>query len=161
MKMNEKEMYRIFKKMFEKEKMSEISKHIIFQNSTGDYIMYDRYTIKEHKGTYISSKNTTFTTKTFNNLKSAVIWTTLDHTDKVVAANRVLELDTLLASTVEHIKLYEKRFKEAKTLEVLAIADTKLHEEIVRKERIINELEDYANITKKWQNKQFADITAK
>jgi len=161
MKMNEKEMYRIFKKMFDKEEISHISKHIIFQNNAGDYIMYDRYTIKSHKGAFVSSKNTTFTTKTFNNLKNAVIWTTLDHTDKVVAANRVIELDTLLASTIEHIKLYEKRFKEAKTLEALAIADIKLHEEIVRKERIINELEDHASTTRKWQNKQFADITAK
>ena len=159
--MNEKEMYKIFKRMFEKESMSTVLKNIIFQEPTGDYVLYDRYTIKTVNGSYVTSKHTTFTIKTFNNLRNAVIWTTLDHTEKVVAANRVLELDTLLTSTIEHIKLYEKSFKNAKTLESLSIADTKLQEEILRKSRIINELDDYANMTHRWQNKKFNDITSK
>ena len=161
MKLNEKQMFKIFKRMFDYIELSNITKDIIFQDKYGSYIMYNRYSIKSLNGSFITSKNHTFTVKTFNNLKNAVVWTTLDHTEKVVAANRVLELDTLLASTLEHIKLYEKSFKNAKNLETLSIADTKLQEEILRKDRIIRELDDYANLTQRWQNKKFNDITAK
>jgi len=159
--MNEKEMFKIFKRLLDKEEISKIFNDIIVQYPTGEYELYGKYSIISSDGYYIASKHYTHTSKKFNSLKNAVIWTTLDRCNQITESIRLLELDLLLASTLEHIKLHEKNYKNAKNFEVLTLADTKLQEERVRKARIMVELDHYANMTSRWQHKQFNNLSAK
>jgi len=157
--MNEKRMFKILKRILDKDNIDEIKKHIIYPDDNG-YIMYDEYVIKTPKhGDYVIEKFNTYTIKKFNSLRNAVMWATLDKSNKIMSARKVEELDILLASTDSHIQLQQKLLKSRKTTDSMSLAYTKLNEEVLKKTNIVRELDDYASMSNMLQAQQFNKLS--
>ena len=157
--MNEKRMFKILKRILDKDNIGEIKKHIIYPDENG-YIMYDEYIIKTlNSGDFIIEKFNTYTVKKFNSLRNAVMWVTLDKSNKIMYARKVEELDILLASTDSHIQLQQKLLKSRNTTDSMSLAYTKLNEEALKKTTIIRELDNFANISSTLQDHQFNKLS--
>jgi hypothetical protein len=153
--MNEKRMFKILKRILDKDNINELKKYIIYPEDNG-YIMYGEYVISGtiNEGYMIENVHT-FTVKNFNNLRNAVIWATLDKTNKIMYAKKVEELDIKLASTDNNIRVQTCLSKTSNS----ALAYTKLTEESLKKNGIIGELEYFAKVSKKLQEQQFNKLT--
>ena len=157
--MNEKRMFKILTRILDKDHIEELKKHIIYPDVNG-YVMYGEYIIKTPKsGDYIIEKFNTFTVKKFNSLRNAVIWATLDKSDKIMYAKKVEELDIMLASTDSHIQLQQQLLKSRKTTDSMALAYSKLNEEALKKINIIRELDNFAGVSRTLQDQQFNKLT--
>jgi len=157
--MNEKRMFKILKRILDKDNISEVQKYIIYPNEDG-YIMYNEYVIKTTKhGSCVIEKFNTFTVKNFNTVRNAVMWATLDKSNKIMYAKKVEELDILLASTDSHIQLQQKLLKSRNTTDTMGLAYTKLNEEALKKRNIIHELDNYASISSMLQDQQFNKLS--
>ena len=152
-------MFKILKRILDKDNIGEIKKHIIYPDENG-YIMYDEYLIKTPKsGDYVIEKFNTYTVKKFNSLRNAVMWATLDKSNKIMYARKVEELDILLASTDSHIQLQQQLLKSRKTTDSMSLAYTKLNEESLKKINIVKELDNFASISNTLQDHQFNKLT--
>ena len=152
-------MFKILKRILDKENMDELKKFIIYPDNNG-YIMYGEYIIKTPKsGDYVIEKFNTFTVKKFNSLRNAVMWATLDKSNKIMYAKKVEELDIMLASTDSHIQLQQRLVTSSKNTESLTLAHTKLHEESLKKTNIVNELEHFVGIARILQEQKFNKLT--
>ena len=157
--MNEKRMFKILKRILDKENMDEVKKHIIYPDENG-YIMYDEYVIKTIKsGDFVIEKFNTYTVKKFNSLRNAVMWATLDKSNKIMYAKKVEELDILLASTDSHIQIQKRLLKSTKTTDSMSLAYTKLNEESIKKNGIVRELEHFVGISRTLQEQRFNKLT--
>lgn len=152
-------MFKILKRILDKDNVEELKKYIIYPDDEG-YVMYDEYIIKSPKsGYYVIEKFNTYTTKRFNSLRNAVMWATLDKSNKIMYAKKVEELDILLASTESHIEIQKRLVKSSETSESIGLAYTKLHEESVKKNGIVRELEHFVGISKVLQDQKFNKLT--
>jgi hypothetical protein len=148
-------MFKILKRILDKDNINELKKYIIYPEDNG-YIMYGEYVISGtiNEGYMIENVHT-FTVKNFNNLRNAVIWATLDKTNKIMYAKKVEELDIKLASTDNNIRVQTCLSKTSNS----ALAYTKLTDESLKKNGIIGELEYFAKVSKKLQEQQFNKLT--
>jgi hypothetical protein len=129
---------------------------IIFQNPDNSYELFNTYHINKNKDNeYVVKLHTTFTTHNFNILKHAVAWCTYDKRNMLQQANRILQLDSLLAGLEVDISVHSKIFKNSKNSEERLIVLAKLHEDKLKKRQITNELYTYINDSKRWQNRRF------
>lgn len=157
--MNEKRMFKILKRILDKNNVDELKKFIIYPDDNG-YIMYDEYLIKSPKsGDYIIEKFNTYTVKRFNSLRNAVMWATLDKSNKIMYAKKVEELDILLSSTDSHIQLQNRLLKSGKTTDAISLAYTKLNEEAIKKNSIVKELDYFVSLSKVLQEQNFDKLT--
>jgi hypothetical protein len=81
----------------------------------------------------------------------------LDKRNLIVEANRVLQLDDILAGLEVSTKLLEKYNKKTQNFIYL----NKLNENRLKKGSIIKELDSYSVKTKQWQMTQFAQSSYK
>ena len=157
--MNEKRMFKILKRILDKDNICEIKKHIIYPENNG-YIMYDEYVIKTpNSGDFVIEKFNTYTVKKFNSLRNAVMWATLDKSNKIMYANKVEELDILLASTDSHIQIQQRLLKSSKSTCSMSLAYTKLNEEALKKNNIVKELEYFVGIARTLQEQKFNKLS--
>jgi hypothetical protein len=157
--MNEKRMFKILKRILDKDNIDEVKKYIIYPGENG-YIMYDEYLIKTPKsGDFVIEKFNTYTVKKFNSLRNAVMWATLDKSNKIMYAKKVEELDILLASTESHIQIQQRLVKSTKTTDSLSLAYTKLNEESIKKNSIVRELEHFVGVARVLQEQQFNKLS--
>jgi hypothetical protein len=157
--MNEKRMFKILKRILDKDNIDEVKKYIIYPDENG-YIMYDEYLIKTPKsGDFVIEKFNTYTVKKFNSLRNAVMWATLDKSNKIMYAKKVEELDILLASTESHIQIQQRLVKSTKTTDSLSLAYTKLNEESIKKNSIVHELEHFVGVARVLQEQQFNKLS--
>lgn len=157
---NEK-LFSILAKMFSKEKLSKLEKEIIYQDSDGTYHLYGEYSIKKSDLGYEMTKDNYHTQYIFTELKNAVTWITLDKTNSVTDANRVLYLDRILSGTKENLKVRQKLSKSIKNLETKTIVIAKMNEDMLKKQHLLDELEKFVEKANAWQHKQFALNSAK
>ena len=158
--MNEKRMFKILKKLFTIDELTRISKYIIFPiGNNEDYNLYNEYCISHKDGIVTARKNKTFTVKQFYSLRNALIWVILDKSNKILEANRIVNLDLLYASNLAQIEQQKQKIKNNKDLDIMSLAATKLTESTYKNEKIKFEIEQYASMTNKWQNNNFAQIT--
>jgi hypothetical protein len=156
---NEKRMFKILKRILDKDNMDEVKKHIIYPDENG-YVMYDEYIIKSLKsGDFTIEKFNTYTSKHFNSLRNAVMWATLDKSNKIMYAKKVEELDILLASTDSHIQIQKRLLKSTKSTDSISLAYTKLNEESLKKNNIVKELEHFVGLSKVLQEQRFDKLT--
>ena len=152
-------MFKILKRILDKDNIGQIKKHIIYPDENG-YVMYDEYLIKTTRsGDYVIEKFNTYTVKKFNSLRNAIMWATLDKSNKIMYARKVEELDILLASTDSHIQLQQQLLKSRKTTDSMSLAYTKLNEEALKKISIVRELDNFASISNALQDQQFNKLT--
>jgi hypothetical protein len=158
--MREKQMFKILKRILDKDNMDELKKGIIYPENNG-YVMYDEYVIKNPKsGDFIIEKFNTYTIKRFNSLRNAIMWATLDKSNKIMYAKKVEELDILLSSTDTHIQLQKNILKSKKlSTDSMSLAYTKLHEETLKKNNIVRELEHFVGVAKVLQEQKFNKLT--
>jgi hypothetical protein len=151
----EKEMFRILKRILDKENVEKLKENIIYQDDSG-YVMYGNYIISgTYSEGYMIENIHTFTVKNFNNLRNAVMWATLDKTNKIMYAKKVEELDIRLASTENNIQVQKRLSKTSNS----GLAYTKLTEESLKKNSIIEELEHFASISRTLQEQKFNKLT--
>jgi hypothetical protein len=136
----------------EMEKLSELS---ILQGPDGSYFLFNQYAIRKNNDCYIVEKDSIAGTKSFNVLKNAVSWCTFDKQNNIYQSNRILDLDTRLASVDSEILVHQKLVKKAKNLEEKLIYLAKLGEEKMERKQITEELAGYVNSSKIWQDKRF------
>jgi hypothetical protein len=154
-------LFSILAKMLSKEKLSKLEREIIYQDTDGTYHLYGEYSIRKIDTGYALTKNATYTSYTFTELKNAVTWVTFDKSNSILDAERVVYLDRALSSTLEHLKLHQKLSKNGKNLEARSIILAKLNEDILKKQKLLAELENFVEKANAWQHKQFALNSAK
>ena len=152
-------MFKILKRILDKDNMDELKKYIIYPEGSG-YVMYGEYIIKTpNNQDFVIEKFNTYTVKKFNSLRNAVMWATLDNSNKIMYAKKVEELDILLASTDSHIQLQQRLLKSKKTTDSMSLAYTKLNEESIKKNNIVRELEHFVGVARTLQEQRFNKVT--
>ena len=134
------------------EKLSELT---IIQGPDGSYYLFNQYSIKKNNDYYIVQKDNIAGVQTFNVLKNAVSWCTFDKRNNIYESNRIIDLDTRLASVDSEIQVHQKLVKKAKNLEEKLIYLAKLGEEKMERKQITEELAGYVTSSKIWQEKRF------
>lgn len=156
---NEKRMFKILKRILDKDNVDELKKFIIYPDNQG-YIMYDEYLVRpSSNGDCVIEKFNTYTVKRFNSLRNAVMWATLDKSNKIMSAKKVEELDIMLASTDSHIQLQKRLLKNSKNSDSTSLAHTKLNEESIKKSNIVKELEYFVVVSTALQELNFNKLT--
>jgi hypothetical protein len=155
--MNEKYMFKILKRLLDKKEISFISEHIVIPTENDTYQMYGTHKITKVNGEYIVTKNHTHTIEKFNNLRNAIIWVTLEKSNNIVSAKKIVELDTQYTGNLVQIE-QQKRLLKSKNIDLQSLAMAKMQEQIYKNTKIIRELDYYAGISKNWQNKRFAQL---
>ena len=157
--MTEQKMFDTFKKILSKSNIDKLEEKLILPIDNG-YLLFGEYLIFKKDGLYWLTKYKTDVEHTFFLLRNAVIWASLYKNNKIVDANRVLDLDKELQGTNFDIELQQNLSKKTKNLDNYAIYITKIVESKHRRDQIKKELESYEQSVKKWQFSQFAAITS-
>ena len=148
-------MFSILTKLLSKEKLSELERQSIYKDSDGTYNLFGTYLIKPAGHVFILSKNNTYTEINFTDLKNAVTWATFDNINNVNLSRKVLELDMKLTGAIENVRIYEGLCKKTKSMDSKIMYLSKLQENRIKRNTILNELESYIIKAKEWQYKQF------
>ena len=154
-KRNEKQMFKILKKLLDFKEITFIQQYIVYEDTDGSYVLYGEYNIKYINGFYVLNKNHTFTTVKFNFMKNAIIWAILDKYNKIAELREIENLDVTYASSNSHIELQKRLISTAKSLDILALASTKLQEEQIKIERISQRIHDYVSMANRCQENMF------
>jgi hypothetical protein len=154
-KISEAKMFSILTKLLSKEKLSELERQSIYKDSDGTYNLFGTYLIKPAGHVFILSKNNTYTEINFTDLKNAVTWATFDNINNVNLSRKVLELDMKLTGAIENVRIYEGLCKKTKSMDSKIMYLSKLQENRIKRNTILNELESYIIKAKEWQYKQF------
>jgi len=127
----------------------------IFQDATGKYQLFNKYTITKINGSYEVGFFTSSSTILFWELKNAVTWCTFDRRNKIMDSKRILELDKKLARLDTNIVVHQKMVKNSKNNEEKLIYLAKLGEERLMLKRLTEELNDFILDSKLWHSKRF------
>jgi hypothetical protein len=153
--MNEKRLFSELQRIIDPSALVDIEEKIVYQAKNGDYHLFGQYTIYKKNQDYRVTRQHVFGYKVFSELKTAVVWATLDKLNRVYDANRVIELDRLLISTEGLIQLHKKLSKDAKDLSSYELYIAKLSEDQLKRSQVLEELNGYVMETKSWQNRKF------
>lgn len=157
--MNETHMFDILRKMLDKTNVKDISNKLVVTTENG-YELFGKYIIQQIGKQYVITSHFSYLNEVFFSLKNAVIWVTLYDQSRISDAKRVMDLDIALEGANFEIKLHEDMNKKAKTLESKIVHLAKLTENRHKKTMIGYELAGYEKKVKKWQYKQFSDLTS-
>ena len=150
-------MFKVLKTLLNKTEIQELDKFLVYKLNDNLYEMYGSHTITVNNEEYIVNKTNTYTTVKFNNLRNAVIWTIMDKTNNIVAANKLRELDIKYFGNLVEIE-QQKRFINTKDFDRQLLAEAKLKEYIYKNSKILEEIDHYAEISNRWQHKQFNQL---
>lgn len=155
----EKYMFKILKSIINKESMESVEQYIIYPGKRG-YVMYGEYIVKTPiSGEYIVEKCKSYTTKTFNNLRNAIIWVTLDQSNKIMYCKQIEDLDRILASIDSNIKVQKNLLSNSKNLQTISLAYTKIAEETNKRNYLLQELDYLVYYAKSLQEQKFNKLT--
>lgn len=127
----------------------------IYQDEEGRYNLFNKYVITKVKHDFVVSLEQSFTTETFFQLKNAVAWCTLDKRERIIEAKKIVYLDHKLASLEASISWLNSLVRKAKTSEDKLIYLAKLSEDKAQKRKILDEIGDFLNESKRWQTQRF------
>lgn len=134
---------------------SKINDLFIVRENDGSYNLFGKYVIQKQNHVYrvLLEDNVTFD---FSSLRNAVTWCVFEKHNKSKEIRRIHELDELIGSLdvliAQHSKLLEKTKNDDKY-----IYSAKLVENKKRKRQALLEIEEYANLSRHWQTKKFAE----
>jgi hypothetical protein len=151
---NEK-IFQKIEKTIHKDDLKHLQDLSIFQDSTGTYQLFNKYTITKINGSYEVGFFTSSSTVVFWELKNAVTWCTFDRRNKIMDSKRILELDKKLARLDANIIVHQKMVKNSKNNEEKLIYLAKLGEERLMLKRLTEELNDFIIDSKLWHTKRF------
>lgn len=142
--------------MNKKDLVSKIKDLFIVRESDGTYHLFGKYLITPVNESYkitVQDENINYT---FYSLKHAVTWCVFDKNRKYKELKRVLELDSdiisLEAAIVNHERLLLKSEGENKY-----IYQAKLYEEKLKKRKLLEEINQFAALSKYMQTRKFQE----
>jgi signal recognition particle GTPase len=132
----------------------------IVREYDGSYNLFGKYTVHEHDGLYKVTVLNEAESGIFSNLKNAVTWCVFEKNNKYKEKRRLEELDELLASTDVSIAIHVKLVQKTEDMEHRSIYQAKLVEEKRKKRHIINEINNYIDLSKYMQRKKYHESGA-
>jgi hypothetical protein len=130
---------------------------ILKDEETGNYEIYGDYTIQKRNDIVCVTKSTSDTTYLFGSIKHAITWIILDKRNKILEANRILDLDTKLAGVETDIFIHRKLEKKSKDPDAKFLYLTKLQEDKLKKKRLQLEMESQIDSVYNWQIRKFEE----
>lgn len=122
---------------------------IIYADDQGHYIFYDKYRLFNGNGSIIVEKFSDQSKYEFTTTKIASTWIILDHANKIMQCNRVLELDRLLAGALVDAMIHSKHKN------INAISGDKLQHDLYRQKQIQHEIDKYITLAKNCQEQRY------
>ena len=129
----------------------------ILQLSQNEIEMFGKYSVIKTKDLHKVKRKTDDTVREFRNSKAAAAWCILDKTNKVVEANRLLELDHRISSLEVEQSIYETI--STKDTVRNAIRQGKLSETRLRIRLNRKEIDKYITIAHQWQTRGYNNGT--
>ena len=121
------------------------------------YILFGRYEIKFTGKFYSVELFDIYRTEDFNFLQCAVTWCLHHHNKKHTHLRRIQQLDSRLTALDLSIKVHSRMLNQNKTFNDAGIIETKLEDEIIRKNQLQKELDVLISTSKIWQQNRFKD----
>jgi hypothetical protein len=133
---------------------------LIIDTDDGGWILFGRYTIYKAKdGMYrVNTVGNMMQSKFFNRLRNAATWVVLYQQNRVSDANRVHELDTIIAG-LDVEQQQHRRLKNSRDTSQYLIQLTKLTENVLKQKQFITEIDKYNITAQKSQIKGFENAT--
>lgn len=157
---DEQQMFSALASIIKSKDIANLIKNLIIETDDGEYLLYGLYTIKKSNGLYVVTIGSDVK-NTFNNLKTAVTWATLDSKNNIMLAKRVDTLDKAISGSDFTISLHKKLYKKTKDIDMKVIYLNKLQDETLKRKKLTNELDTYITRTQNWQLDQFKKQTTK
>jgi len=157
---DEQQMFSALASIIKSKDIANLIKNLIIETDDGEYLLYGLYTIKKSNGLYVVTIGSDVK-NTFNNLKTAVTWATLDSKNNIMLAKRVDTLDKAISGSDFTINLHKKLYKKTKDIDMKVIYLNKLQDETLKRKKLTNELDTYITRTQNWQLDQFKKQTTK
>lgn len=157
---DEQQMFSALASIIKSKDIANLIKNLIIETDDGEYLLYGLYTIKKSNGLYVVTIGSDVK-NTFNNLKTAVTWATLDSKNNIMLAKRVDTLDKAISGSDFTINLHKKLYKKTKDIDMKVIYLNKLQDETLKRKKLTNELDTYIIRTQNWQLDQFKKQTTK
>ena len=157
---DEQQMFSALASIIKSKDIANLIKNLIIETDDGEYLLYGLYTIKKSNGLYVVTIGSDVK-NTFNNLKTAVTWATLDSKNNIMLAKRVDTLDKAISGSDFTISLHKKLYKKTKDIDMKVIYLNKLQDETLKRKKLTNELDTYIIRTQNWQLDQFKKQTTK
>ena len=157
---DEQQMFSALASIIKSKDIANLIKNLIIETDDGEYLLYGLYTIKKSNGLYVVTIGSDIK-NTFNNLKTAVTWATLDSKNNIMLAKRVDTLDKAISGSDFTIDLHKKLYKKTKDIDMKVIYLNKLQDETLKRKKLTNELDTYITRTQNWQLDQFKKQTTK
>lgn len=130
----------------------------IVREDDGSYNLFGRYIIIPTKyGSYKVTVQEDNIELDFSLLRYAVTWCVFQKNNRYKEINRIYELDGLLSGLNVSIEQHKKLAIKTKNSDDRFIYLAKLEEDKRKKRLFLNELNNYAEQSKYWQNKKFME----
>jgi hypothetical protein len=128
---------------------------LIYEYKKNEFILFNIYTLKVNKDKSVVVSNIyNDNIYTFVNTKNATAWIILDYRNKIVPANRIMELDRKVASiTVDRV--IHSKMKKSRNLETREIHRDKLGYDLYKLSQFQNELDKYIILANNCQQQGF------
>jgi hypothetical protein len=152
--MNDSQLFQALEKIVDETTFKSLKSAIVLKNGT-EYVLFNKYVIVDLGSVYQITRQTDDSVKTFSSLKYAVTWVTLDNSNMVYEANRVVYLDIMLSGIYSSSALYERYLKTAVKLDLRFIYANKIKENNFKKRNITSELDTFVRKAKNRQLKRF------
>lgn len=146
---------------FQKELTPKLRDLLIVKSEDGSYNLFGKYKITiDNYGYYVVSKVKGLDhIARFGNLKNAVSYCVFDKNNRKDYNKRLLELDAAISSLDVAIQVHKKLLNSKRPLEDKLIYLTKLEEEKRKKRKFSEEISDYLQTSKIWQNRIYQENT--
>lgn len=136
---------------------NKITDLFISRDNDGTYNLFGTYVISTVNGQYHLLKEETTIPLVFNSLKHAVTWCVFDRANKYKEVKRVYELDQDIVSADALIANYNRLILKNTDNSNKYIYKAKLIELKIKKRKMLEEINDFAGLSKHIQTKKFAE----
>lgn len=133
--------------------INDLLKHLVYEDGN-NYVMYERYCIVKRKHDCEVHRYADDARRTFNRLRNAAAWCTLDYYNKFYEANRVIYLDQKMES-LEIDKTIHDKHRKTGDLDSRGIALVKYQHDIYSQKIFRGELDKYIIMAKTCQQRGF------
>lgn len=152
--MNDKKLCQTLEKIVDHRLYLMLKDHIVVERNN-EYMLFNQYYIKKHDSHCELANVYSDKQHVFSHLRYAVTWATLDKSNKISEANRVLFLDSLLSGIEINMKIHTKLYKKATNEDSRTLFHSKYIEDVIKKKQVTDELDQYMRKAKTHQMHKF------
>ena len=132
---------------------------LIFKNDKNHYFLFGKYEITQHNNQFKVELTDVYKTVMYNYLQCAITWCLYHYHKKHESLKRIEQLDNRLISLELSIKMHNRMLSTDKPINEVYILETKLEDELMKKDRLQRELDSLIDASKNWQLKKFKEKT--